>query len=63
VTAIGLADAERVFFQAFTALPTNASMCDARAAAEASARSLFGPNSQQVQSLRDAWTAVEVICP
>jgi bacillolysin len=63
VAAIGLADAERVFFQAFTALPTNATMCDARAGTEASASSLFGANSPQVQSVRDAWTAVGVICP
>jgi len=33
-------------------------MCDARAATEAAAESLFGASSQQAQSTTDAWVAV-----
>ena len=58
VTAIGLADAERIFFLGFTALPANATMCNARAATAASASTLFGASSQQAQSTTDAWRAV-----
>jgi thermolysin len=58
VTAIGLADAERIFFLAFIGLPENAVMCDARLASEAAADSLFGASSQQRQSTTDAWVAV-----
>ena len=58
VTGIGLTDAERIFFLGFTALPANATMCQARAATEADARALFGSGSQQAQSTTDAWLAV-----
>ncbi len=58
VSGIGLADAERIFFLGFTALPSNAIMCDAREATEAAASVLSGPGSQQAQSTTDAWLAV-----
>ncbi len=53
VTAISLADAEQIFFQGFTGLAENASMCDARAGTEAAAAFLFGSASQQLQSTTD----------
>ena len=46
------------FFVGLTALPSNATMCDARAATEAAASSLLGPGSQQAESTREAWIAV-----
>src|SRR5215211_884779 len=58
VTGIGLADAERIFFQGFTSLATNATMCQARQATDAAAISLFGANSQQRTSTDRAWDAV-----
>jgi Zn-dependent metalloprotease len=58
VTGIGLADAEQIFYGAFTALSSGASMCAARAATEAVATSLFGSSSQQLLSSTDAWVAV-----
>jgi Zn-dependent metalloprotease/transcriptional regulator CtsR len=58
VTGIALADAERIFFLAFTALAEQADMCDARAATETVAESLFGAGSQQRLSTTDAWLAV-----
>jgi Zn-dependent metalloprotease len=58
VTAIGLADAERITFLAYTGLTANASMCDARAAMEAAATSLYGAASQQRASTSDAYVAV-----
>ncbi len=58
VTAIGLADAEAIHFLAFTALTRDATMCDARAATEAIAATLFGALSQQTISTTDAWIAV-----
>ena len=57
VTPIGLADAERTFFLGFTALPLDATMCQARASSEAAASALFGPGSQQALSTTDAWVA------
>jgi thermolysin len=58
VAGTGLADAERIFFLAFIALPQNATMCDARAATEAQAVSLFGALSPQKLSTTQAWLAV-----
>lgn len=58
VTGIGVTDAERVFFLGFAALPSVSDMCDARAATEAAAETLFGDGSQQQLSTRDAWVAV-----
>ena len=58
VTGLGVADAERITFLAYTALTSNATMCDARAAIEAAATTLFGAGSQQLQSARDAYVAV-----
>ena len=58
VTGIGMAAAERIFFVAFTALAEDATMCDARAATEASAETLYGPGSQEQLSTTDAWLAV-----
>jgi Zn-dependent metalloprotease len=60
VTAIGLAAAEDIFFLGFTGLPANATMCQARKATEAQARSLFGTGSQQEVSTNAAWNAVGV---
>ena len=60
VTAIGVADAERITFLAYTGLTTNASMCDARTAMEAAATSLYGGASQQRASTRDAYIAVRL---
>ncbi len=58
VTGIGLADAETIFFLGFTGLPTNATMCQARAATETAATSRFGAASQQRTSTANAWRAV-----
>jgi Zn-dependent metalloprotease len=58
VTGIGVGDAEKLTFLAYTGLTSNASMCDARAAVEAAASSLFGPASQQRRSASDAYVAV-----
>ncbi|MDQ3821797.1 MAG: M4 family metallopeptidase [Actinomycetota bacterium] len=60
VTAIGLTAAERIFFRAFTALPSTATMCQARKATEAQARTLYGTGSQQEISTNAAWNAVGV---
>jgi Zn-dependent metalloprotease/transcriptional regulator CtsR len=58
VTGIGMAAAERIVFVAFTTLAEDASMCDARAATEAAAETLYGPGSQERLSTTDAWLAV-----
>ena len=60
VSGIDLADAERIFFLGFTALPENASMCAARAATLAAGETLYGAGSQQVVSVAAAWEAVGV---
>jgi bacillolysin len=60
VVGIGLAAAEDIFFQSFTSLPANATMCQARKATEAAAAALFGAGSQQQQSTTAAWDAVGV---
>jgi bacillolysin len=58
VTGIGVADAERITFLAYIALTANATMCDARAAMEAAATTLFGTGSQQLAAATDAYVAV-----
>jgi hypothetical protein len=58
VTGLGVADAERITFLAYTALSANATMCNARAAMEAAATTLYGEGSPQLQSTRDAYVAV-----
>ncbi len=74
VDPIELADAERIFFLAFTALNWTATMCDARLATEATALSLtpITPNLTNLTSadLADrttsAWVAVgltDTVCP
>jgi Zn-dependent metalloprotease len=63
VSAIELADAEQIFFLAFTALPSNASMSDARNATVATAVTQFGASSPQALSTSDAWEAVGLAPP
>jgi bacillolysin len=58
VSGVGVADAEDVFFLAFTGLPSGATFCNARAASEAAAGTLFGVSSQERDSTIDAWVAV-----
>lgn len=58
VTAISRGNAERIFFQGFTGLPSNATMCQARIATVARAEALLGIGSQEAQSTRAAWEAV-----
>ena len=58
VTGIGVADAERITFLAYTGLTQNATMCDARTAMEAEAGALYGAASQQRRSAHDAYVAV-----
>lgn len=58
VTGIGVADAERLTFLAYTGLTQNATMCDARSAVEAAASTLFGSSSQQRLSATAAYVAV-----
>ncbi len=57
VAGIGLAAAEQIFFLAFTGLPENATMCNARLATQTVASSLF---SIFLTSVSDAWEAVGV---
>ena len=52
-----MADAEKISYLAFTALPSNATMAQARGATEAVAATL---GAQQLQSTIDAWCAVGV---
>ena len=71
VDPILLADAERIFFLGFIALNPTATMCDARAATEATALSLTPitpglTNFQLAQRTTDAWVAVgltDTVCP
>ena len=64
VIGIGLAvdkdnpGADTIFYGAFMALPSNATICQARAATEVVASSLFGSSSQQLTSTTAAWVAV-----
>jgi len=60
VAGIGLAEAERIFFEGFAALPANADMCAARESTEAVAAAFFGSGSQEAVSTTSAWLAVGV---
>ena len=55
VIGIGLADAEKIFYQGFTGLNSSATLCDARWATEAVANSSFPAHSP---SVANAWVAV-----
>jgi Zn-dependent metalloprotease len=57
VAGIGLAAAEQIFFLAFTGLPENATMCEARLATQAVAVQLF---PTFFTSVSNAWEAVGV---
>jgi Zn-dependent metalloprotease len=59
VTPIGVADAEQIFDQGFTSLPSTATMSQARAATVKAATTRYGAGSQQVNSTA-AWEAVGV---
>ena len=58
VTGIGVAKAEQIAFLAFAGLSENATMCNARLAAEAAAAALYGSSSLEKASTSDAWVAV-----
>ena len=58
VVGIGLGNAQKIFYQAFTALSSGATMCAARDATVAMAATLFNNPSQQFTSTTDAWAAV-----
>lgn len=60
VTDIGVAQAEQIFYKAFTSLPADASMGNARAATEAAAEALYGATSIEKASTSAAWQAVGV---
>jgi bacillolysin len=60
VVALSLADAETIFFDGFTSLPENGTMCQARKATEATAAARYGTGSQQHASTIAAWNAVGV---
>ena len=60
VTAIGLSDAQQIFYKAFTGLPSTATMAQSRQATESIASGLYGPTSQQRTSTSAAWEAVGV---
>jgi Zn-dependent metalloprotease len=57
VAGIGLAAAEQIFYLAFTSLPENATMCNARLATQAVAAALL-PSA--LTSVSSAWQAVGV---
>lgn len=59
--AIGLGDAEKIFYRALTVhLVRNSQFIDARLAAVQSAVELFGADSAQVQRTKEAFDAVEI---
>lgn len=59
--AIGIGDAERIFYRALTVhLVRNSQFIDARLACVQSAEELFGPGSRQAQRTADAFDAVEI---
>ena len=60
VTALGLTDAERIFYTGFTSLPSTATMSQARQGTVAAATALYGAGSQQATSTSNAWEAVGV---
>lgn len=59
--AIGIRDAERIFYRALTVhLTANSQFIDARLACLQSAEELFGPGSQQRQKTAEAFDIVEI---
>lgn len=59
--AIGIRDAERIFYRALTAhLVRNSQFIDARLAAVQSAEEIFGRESVQARKTREAFDAVEI---
>ncbi len=60
VTGIAAADAQQIFYTAFTGLPSTATMLQARQATETVAGGLYGASSQQRASTSAAWEAVGV---
>ena len=60
-SAVGLGDAERIFYRALTAhLVANSQFIDARLACVAAARELFGADSAQARATAAAFDAVEI---
>jgi Zn-dependent metalloprotease len=60
--AIGLIDAEKIFYRTLTTkLVAGSEFIDARLGAITSAEELFGVNSNQVQRTREAFDAVEIV--
>jgi bacillolysin len=57
VAGVGVAPAEQIFYLAFTGLPEDATMCQARLATQAVATALF-PST--LTSVSNAWVAVGV---
>jgi len=60
VSAIGVAKAQQIFYKAFTSLPSNATMSQARAATITAAGTLYGEGSAEQTSTANAWSAVGV---
>jgi Zn-dependent metalloprotease len=61
VTGIGRSAAERIFYRALTVYMTpSETFSQARAHTRQAAIDLFGPTSQQVLSVGQAWSAVGV---
>ncbi|MFO1351010.1 MAG: M4 family metallopeptidase [Gammaproteobacteria bacterium] len=61
--ALGLSDAERIFYRALTTyLTSNSQFLDSRFAAIQAAKDLFGADSMQVGKVAEAFDSVE-ICP
>ena len=59
--AVGITDAERVFFRAFTVhLTQNSQFIDARLAVIRAAEEIFGASAPQVAAARDAFDTVEI---
>lgn len=60
--AVGLRDAERIFYRALTThLQAQSQFIDARLAAVLSAEELFGPGSPQALKVAEAFDAVEIV--
>jgi Zn-dependent metalloprotease len=60
--AIGIADAERIFYRALTVhLVANSQFIDTRLACIQSAEELFGPSSPQALKTAEAFTTVEIV--
>ncbi|MBI3416782.1 MAG: M4 family metallopeptidase [Verrucomicrobia bacterium] len=60
--AVGLGDAEKIFYRALTQhLQAQSQFVDARLACVASAEEIFGANSAQVAKVKEAFDAVEIL--